>query len=257
MNISSRIMALAATAAALLFSGAAIHAESEEDLLKKGDVHDRKFQAGEALAIYKEAEKQEPQNVRVLTRIARQYRHLMADSNSKWDKLRLGGLALKYAQQAAAVAPNDSEAHLSVAITYGKIVPLQGSREQVQASPKIKASVDRALALDPKNDTAWHILGRWHRVLADVSPVKRALGSVVVGKLPSGSNDEALRCLQNAVALNPRRPMHHIELGRVLAQMDRDAEARQALQKGLALPNMDKDDAELKGTGRELLAKLK
>jgi tetratricopeptide (TPR) repeat protein len=232
-------------------------AESVEELLKKGDVLDRRFQAAEALKVYQEAEKQEPNNAKVLTRMARQYRHLMADAGSKWEKLRLGGMALNYSQRAAAAGPNDSDAQLSVAITYGKIVPLQGSKEQVQASPKIKASVDRAIALNSNNDTAWHILGRWHRVLADVSPVKRALGSVVVGKLPTGSNEEALRALQKAVSINPRRPMHHIEMGRILAQMNRDGEARQALEKGLSLPNMDKDDAELKDVGRQVLAKLK
>jgi Flp pilus assembly protein TadD len=117
--------------------------------------------------------------------------------------------------------------------------------------------VDRALRLNPSNDTALNVLGRWHRVLADVSPIKRALAPLVAGKLPTGSNEEAVRSLQKAVSLNPKRPMHHIELGRVYAQMDRKDEARQELQRGIALPNMDKDDAENKQHGREALAELK
>lgn len=232
------------------------HAESVDELLKKGDALDKRFAAKEALDHYLPAEKMEPQNPRILVRIARQYRHMMSDAPKKWDKLRYGGTALSYAQRAAAIAPSDSEAHMSVAISYGKLLPLQGAKEQATGSQKIKESVDRALKLDPSNDTAWNILGRWHRILADVSPVKRALAPLVAGKLPVGSNEEAVRCLERAVALNPRRPMHHIELGRVLAQMDRKEEARRELEKGLSLPNMDKDDAEYKAHGREALEKL-
>ena len=244
-------------AAALVCAGSPTMGQSVDDLLKKGDVHDKRFEATEAMKFYSAAEKEEPNNPKLLLRIARQYRHLMADANSKWEKLRLGGLGLSYAQKAVQVAPNDAEAHLSVAISHGKLLPIQGSREQAQGSTKIKAAIDRSIRLDPNDDTAWYILGRWHRVLADVSPVKRAFAPLVAGKLPTGSNDEALRCLQKAIAINPRRPMHHIELGRIYAQMDRPEEARQALQKGLSLPNTDKDDAESKAAGREVLASLK
>jgi hypothetical protein len=62
---------------------------------------------------------------------------------------KFGGIALSYAQRAVALAPNESEAHTSVAVSYGKLLPLQGAREQASASQKIKDSVDRALRLDP------------------------------------------------------------------------------------------------------------
>jgi tetratricopeptide (TPR) repeat protein len=256
MGVSS-LLKMSLAALALLAGGAASDAQSVDDLLKKGDVYDKKFEAQEALNFYLPAEKAEPKNAKVLLRIARQYRHLMSDSRSKWEKLKLGGMALAYAQRAVALAPNESEAHTSVAVSYGKLLPLQGAREQASASQKIKDAVDRALRLDPSNDTALNVLGRWHRVLADVSPIKRAVAPLVAGKLPTGSNEEAVKALQKAVSLNPKRPMHHIELGRAYAQMDRKEEAREELQRGLALPNMDKDDAEYKAHGREALSELR
>lgn len=231
-------------------------AESTEELLKKGDAFDRKFQPGEALKFYLPAEKQEPTNPEVLLRIARQYRHLMQDAPVKEEKLRLGNIGLTYAQRAAALAPNDCEAQLSVAISYGKMLPVEGTKAQVDASPRIKASVDKALALDPTNDLAWHLLGRWHRVLADVGGVKRALAGVIYGDLPKGSNETAAKCLEKAVALNPRRLMHYIELGRIYAQQGRNDDARKMLAKGLSMPDVEKDDPEAKQRGRELLAKL-
>jgi tetratricopeptide (TPR) repeat protein len=233
-----------------------LRAESAEELVKAADVHDQKFDAKEALALYRAAEKLDPKDFRILTRIARQYRHLMADAGSKEEKTRLGYMALEYSKRAAALGPNDAEAQLSVAISYGKLLPILGKKEQVDASPRIKASVDRALALDPRNDLAWHILGRWHRVLADVTGVKRVLAGALYGGLPTGSYDEAIRSLQKAIALNGTRLMHQIELGRIYAQMGRKEDARKYLSKGLAMPSREKDDAEMKERGREALAKL-
>ena len=89
------------------------------------------------------------------------------------------------ANKAAALGPNDSDAQLSTAITYGKMLAVQGKKEQVDATPRIKAAADLAIKLDPRNDSAWHVLGRWHQSLANVSGVKRALGEILYGKLPA------------------------------------------------------------------------
>jgi tetratricopeptide (TPR) repeat protein len=244
-------------AAALVLTTGALCAESVDELLRKGDVYDQKLQPGEALKCYLPAEKADADNVRILTRIARQYRHLMADAKSKDEKLRLGKLSLVYAQRAAALAPNDCEAQLSPAISYGKMLPILGAKEQVDASPRIKVAVDKALALDPRNDSAWHILGRWNRVLADIGPLKRTLAGALYGKLPAGSLPEAERCLNKAIAIDPTRLMHYIELGRIYAQEGRKEEARRQINKGLAMPNVEKDDPESKALGREALEKLR
>ena len=94
--------------AVLLLISPASHAQSANDLMGSGDVFDRKFQAAKALQHYLPAEKLEPQNVPLLLRIARQYRHLMTDTASSAEKLRLGGMARGYGKRAAALAPNDS-----------------------------------------------------------------------------------------------------------------------------------------------------
>lgn len=244
-------------AAVLLAAAPAASAESADELMKKGDVFDLKFQPAEALKSYLPAEKLEPENVRLLVRIARQYRHLMQDAAGRAEKLRLGGLGLDYAQRAAARGPNDSEAQLSVAISYGKLLPMEGAKDQVAASPRIKAAVDKALMLDPRNDLAWNVLGRWHRLLADVGGVRRVLAGAIYGSLPAGSNETAAKCLEKAVAINPNRLMHHIELGRIYAQLGQTDAARRSLNRGLAMPELEKDDAEAKLRGREVLAKLR
>jgi tetratricopeptide (TPR) repeat protein len=233
-----------------------IPAESFDDLLKQGKAFEKEFQATDALPLYLAAEKLAPKNPELLVRIARQYRYLMTDASDTPEKLRLGRMALEYSTRAAACGPKDCDAQLAPAITLGKMLPLLPTKQQVAASPQIKESVDKALAVDSRNDTAWHVLGRWNRVLAEVNSAKRFVAGLVYGQLPKGSIEEAEQDMKKAIAINPHRLMHYIELGRIYAQMGRKEEARQFINKGLAMPDTEKDDPETKQRGRETLAKL-
>ena len=224
--------------------------------MAKGDVFDKKLDATKALENYLPAEKLEPKNTQLMVRISRQYRHLMTDAADKNEKLRLGRLAVDYGQRAATLGPNDSDAQLAPAISYGKMLPLLGSKEQVDASPRIKQSVDRALQLNPRNDTAWHILARWNRVLADINPLKRLLAGALYGTLPVTTNEAAEKAILAAIAINPNRLMHYIELGRIYAAMGRKDDAKKFLSKGMSMPNREKDDSELKQIAQDLLKKL-
>jgi hypothetical protein len=67
-------------ALALTLSSTGAAAESAEELIQKGDVFYAKLQAAEALKFYLPAEKLDPNNVRLLVRIEREYRHLMSDA---------------------------------------------------------------------------------------------------------------------------------------------------------------------------------
>lgn len=230
---------------------------SEDDLIKQGDVFDVKLEAAEALKVYLQAEKLQPQNAQIKVRIARQYRHLMTDASGSSEKQRLGNLAFDYSKRAVALAPNDSQTELALAISYGKIVPFMSNREKVEASPRIKAALDKSLRSDPENDIAWYVLGRWYEELAEVGSVKRALARMTYGELPAGTFEDAARCFEKALQINPNRPMHHIALGVTYARMGRSGEARRYLQKGLALPNTEKDDPATKRAGRIELASLR
>src|ERR1700737_3025514 len=171
-SISLRIFSVTT---ALLLVCARIWAVSANDLMRNGDVCDVKLQASEALEFYLSAEKLEPQNTRLLVSIARQYRHLMVDAKNREEKLRLGGVALNYAKRAVAMAPNDSQTQLALAISCGKLLPLQGPKEQTEAAHVIKDAADKAIKLDPQNDLAWHVLGGWHMCSpgAGGSPTRR------------------------------------------------------------------------------------
>lgn len=227
------------------------------ELIQQGDVYDQKFQPIAAMEYYLAAEKLEPKNVDLLLRMARQYRHIMADEPKQPEKIRFARIGKTYAERAVALAPDDAEAHLSVAISLVKMLPLLGTKEKLEASRRVKAEVDKAIALDQKKDLAWYILGCWHQRLADIGTLQRTMAKLAYGGLPAATNEDAVKCLRRAIELNPSRLISYVELGRTYAQMGKTYEARKFIEKGLAMPNVGKDDPEIKQRGRETLAKLR
>jgi tetratricopeptide (TPR) repeat protein len=243
--------------AGLLLPAAALHAEPADDLIAKGDAYNINFQSAQALQYYLPAEKLEPNNVLLLVRISREYRHLMTDATNPEEMLKLGGAAVDYANRAVGLDPGNPEAELAVAISYGKIQPLEGNRQKIDALYIIKEAADKTIKLDPDSDLGWHVLGRWHEGLADLNAFQRTMARVAYGKqLPDSTYDEAVACFEKAIELNPNRLMHYIELGRVYAQMGRTGDARRCITKGLAMENTEKDDPQTKREGREILARI-
>jgi len=244
------------TIGVLLVSSAAFGAESADELIQKGDAYYAKLAATDALKFYLPAEKLEPNNVRLLVRISREYRHLMSDAALPAAKCSLGGTALSYAKRAVTLAPNDPEAQLAVAISYGKLQPFESIREKLDASRVIKDAVDKVIRLDPRSDLGWHVLGRWHMAFAEVSPAKRALALATYGKLPDSTYEDAAKCFEKAIEINPNRLMHYIQLGRAYVHMGRVNDARRLITQGLAMRETEKDDPETKRLGKEVLASL-
>jgi tetratricopeptide (TPR) repeat protein len=101
------------------------------------------------------------------------------------------------------------------------------------------------------------VLGRWHQSLANVSGFKRKVGGVLYGTLPTGTNAQSIACFEKAIKINPRRLRHYIEMGCTYAQMGDNANARRFLDKGLAMPNTERDDPETKRRGREAMDRLR
>jgi tetratricopeptide (TPR) repeat protein len=240
--------------ALLVTSG--VRAETADQLIAEGDFFYARLQASEALKYYLPAEKLEPNNVRLLVHISREYRHLMSDETDSTKKVNLGSIAVEYAKRAVAADPKDPDAQLAVAISYGKVQPYEGYRQRFDAVHVIKSAADRTIELDPHNDLGWHVLGRWYEGLAEVDPLHRTLAQVL-GGLPPATYQDAATCFEKAIQLNPNRLMHYIALGKVYVEMGKKDEGCRLIQKGLGMQCTEKDDPQTKHEGEEVLAKTR
>lgn len=245
-----------ALAAAVLAAGS-VHAQTAAELIERGKDPDERLKPETALEFYLPAYKLDPENPDLLVRIARQYRHLMADVSSREEKIKLGKMALDFSKQAAAAGPKSSSAQVDIAITYGKMLPLLGSKEKLEASKAIKASADRALALDSHNDTAWYLLGRWHVGMTELTGVRRTAAQMMYGEIPTSTYEAAIQCFEKGKQCAPTRPMHTVELGITFVKMGKLDEGKAQLQRGLSMPNTDKDDPQIKDRGKEALHSIR
>jgi tetratricopeptide (TPR) repeat protein len=241
----------------LLFVSAVVTpAQSADDLFRQGRALDEKHQNKEALVVLLEADKREPHQAETLRLIAKQYTQLIQEADSNNEKRRLGQQALDFAQEAAGLAPDSAETHLTLAIVYGRVAQNASTRRKVELSKKIHEEAALAAQIDPQLDYAWHILGRWNYELANTHPVLRTLAQALYGKFPQASNDLAVVYFQKAAAINPRNVIHHLELGRAYLALGENAKAKNELQLGLSLPSVEKDDEESKQRARQALRGL-
>ena len=241
-------------AAALLPTSAP--AADVAELIKQADALDKQFKNKDALAICQEAEKLAPKDAEVLRRIAKQYAEIVLDETSTAQKKALADKALDYAKQAVAANPKNALAELALAVCYGRAATLADSKTKIAYSKLIKEHADKSLALDPKNDLTYFVLGSWSYEMANLGTMLRAVASVVYDSLPTATNEDAVRYLEKAVSLNPQRVSNHATLGRAYAALGQKDKARQSLTRALALPNTDKADDLVKTKTRDELAKL-
>ena len=239
-------------AIALLLS---IRAFAEEPkittLLRHGDAEEKLGHTKAALADFRAAEELDANNVAVLVRLSKAYADLVDVTKPPEAAEQFAHKALDCAQRALDLDPKVAKAHLDRAIAYGKLTDFVGNKTKLEYSKIIKEETAKSIELDPTDDMAWYVLGRWHAGVANVSGVLRVLAKVVYGGMPAASNEEAAKCLKHATELAPQRIMHHAELARIYKAMGRADLAAKEWQTILALPSTDSDDEKEKTFARE------
>jgi tetratricopeptide (TPR) repeat protein len=223
-------------------------------LLKQGDAEERAGHTRAALNYFRVAEAIEPRNVSVLWRISKQYSDLIDTTKPEEAAEQVAKKAFDYAQRAVEIDPKVAKAHLNLAIAYGKMTDFVGNKEKLEYSKFIKQEAVKSIELDATDDFAWHVLGRWHSGVANVSGALKLLAKLVYGGMPPASNDEAVRCLKKATELAPQRIVHHAELARAYQLMGGKKElADKEWKLVLALPAADKEDESDQADAREAL----
>ena len=226
-------------------------AQTADEWSAKAEASERKGQTRAALEAYEKADKLRPGRVATLVKIAKQYGDLMTETKDVTERKKLGYQSLYYSKKALETDADNADAHLSVAISTGKLTEFMGNKEKIEASRGIRREADIALRLDPRSDYAHHMIGRWNQELAGMNRATRAIAKVIYGGLPSASYQDALDHFAKARGLRPDRLIHQIEYGRTLAMLGRKGDARTELAKGMAMRSRDKDDAKAKERGQE------
>jgi tetratricopeptide (TPR) repeat protein len=240
----------------VLFLASAFLANARGDLIQQADALDARNENAAALEIYLAVFKEQGESAELLRRIAKQQSQLISDASSREQKHRLARESVRNAERAVELDPKSGVARLALAICLGRLANLESPRARIELAKRVRTEAEYAARLDPSQDYAWHVLGRWHYEMATLNPALRLIAESLFGKLPEASLVRAAEYFEKAIASGPPRVVHHVELGRTLIALGRVEEGRREIQTGLALPSREKEDNETKARGRAALRGL-
>ncbi len=239
---------------AILFAHEAF-AENEKllALLQQGDVQFSHHQPRLALTAFQEAERIDPNRLDVLLRLSQQHSNLIADAKSPADAQRSAELSLSYAKRSVEIAKDNAKAHLALAVAYGRLAEFVNNKTKLEYSKIIKTETLKSIVLDPTDDYAYHVLGRWNYSIANLNPVLKFMAKCIYGGVPVASNEEAVRYFKHAIEIAPQRIIHHQELARTYFADGRRELARKEWQSVLELPAFDAQDEKAQREAKESL----
>ncbi len=160
-----------------------------------------------------------------------------------------------YAETALKVNPNSSDANCVMAIAQGRMALTKSGKEKIAASKDIKRYAELAIKYDAANFRAWHVLGRWHYEVSNLSGLERAAAKIFYGGMPAASLKEAIKAFEKAKILDPLFVLNYYEMARAYKRNDEKQKAINTINAMLKLGSRTEDDEQIKIDGRELLKK--
>ena len=253
----ARRSTLAVAAISTLCASDSGRARTLEEAISAGDQHYAAARLEEAALAYAEAVQGAPLNAAALCRLARAESEL--GETQKGDvQRRTWGSAVAHAREAVRALPDSAGPHVRLAVALGRQALREGPRTKLALSKEIKSEVDRALAIDPTQGVAWHVLAVWNVKVASLNAFERVTANLVLGGVPRGASYEnAEQAFQKAVTLEPGYVNHHLEYGRLLKNLHKNEDARRELELAAALPPTSSAlDARYQAEARALVGRL-
>lgn len=254
-RVRARIFALLGSLLLVaLFSSVADDPQSTT-LVKQGDADDSRGDSRDALTEFQAADKITPNTAAILVRISKEYSDLIAAAKQPADAEKMAQLSLDYAKRAAELDPDSEKTHLALAIGYGRMTDYTDNKTKIVYSKYTKDEVEKALALDPSDDYAYHVLGRWNYAISTLNPVLKLMAKYIYGGVPDASLEDAAANFKKAAALAPQRIMHHYELARVYTALGKDTLADKEWQTIATLSSTNPTDEAEQKEARDNLKK--
>ena len=232
-----------------------LHAQDIAVLFEEARKLEAEFKENEALQKYIEIQKIQPQNKTALCRASELYSLVGKRQPTTEKQKSYFQSARNYAQLALKLDPTLPEANFAMALAMGRMAIVSSGEEKIKAVKEIKIYADKCLQSDPANFKAYHILGRWHYEVSDLSGFEKWLVKVMYGSLPPASLKDAISNYEKSKQLDPGLTINYLELAKCYHRKDDDKKAIEYLNQLLKLPNRMVDDPTVKAEANQLLKK--
>jgi tetratricopeptide (TPR) repeat protein len=206
-----------------------VAAQTAADHITLGDRDHAAMHAPSALHHYEEAIKLEPKSYDALWKASREAVDVgeyapPAERDADYT------LAEQYARRAVEANAGDAEGHFNLARALGRRALSLGKRDRVKYAGDVRTHALEALKLNPKHPGALHVMGMWNYNVMSLSGMTRFMAKTFLGgKVFDSANwDDAQRYMEESVATDPGRLVHHLDLARVyVARGDKTKAAEQ------------------------------
>ncbi len=213
----------------------------------------------DALTIYKNLLKNDSSNIEYLWRSSFIYSKLGFNQPGEKQQQQWYNTALYLGRKAITQHPQNAYAHYVYAMALGRMSENASSKVKIDNARQIKTEAETAIKLDPKLAGPYHIMGRWHRVVAGFSGFERTMIKAIFGGIPGGTYEDAIRYFEKAILLEPTNGIHYFELASTFIERDGTndkAQAKNWLQKAILIQVKSDDDAINKKKCEDLLKKI-
>ncbi|HEX2721777.1 MAG TPA: hypothetical protein VHM24_02590, partial [Gemmatimonadaceae bacterium] len=161
------------------------------------------------------------------------------------------------ARRAIALNQGDAEGHFSLARALGKTALGQSPRGRVKYATIIRSEALQCLETNPRHAGCLHVMGMWNAEVMRLNGVVRLIAKNVLGGRIFGTASwkEAVRYMEAAVAADPERIVHHVDLAEVYDDVGEKTKARAERETVLRLPVADVNDKLYKEQARRALGR--
>jgi len=233
----------------MMLAASVAGAQTAADHVALGDKEYVAMNAPAALAHYEEAIKLDPKNYEALWKASRSAVDLGSFEPNDGKRETYFKNAELYARRAVEVNPGDAEGHFNLARALGKNALTQGPRARIKYATDVRTHALECLKIDPKHPGCLHVMGMWNAEVMRLNGFTRMLAkNLLGGKVFDSANwADAKRYMEESVANEPDRIVHHLDLGGVYRDTGDKAKARAEWMTVMRLPNADYNDGKYKG----------
>ena len=236
----------------------ALPAQSVAAHVAAGDSAYAALHAPDALQHYLAALAVDSSNGNALWRAARTESELAEYDSIPAHAAELRADAERHARAAVRTMPKNAWTHFVLAVALGRTALTVQTLERLPYATEIHSEVGVCLALAPKHAGCLHVAALWAAEYMRLGSFTRDMANTMSGGtlFATATWEEAERDLREAIRIEPKRAIHHLDLGRILADQGKADSARVELQATIDAPIREYNDPRYGADAKAALAKL-